>query len=98
MLNLKVQNKTNVITQETFVNKVNVLIPLYERYTKLINDMDITKNEISKANKNIKDLNVSLNASESEMKAFVLSQGKCPCCGQSITETNVETVINNFKH
>lgn len=95
-ISLIIAKKSSVQKQELLINKINSLMVFVTKSVDIVNSAATISTHISELEGYLQNLISERTLIETDMNNYVLSIGKCPCCGQDITTNNVVDIINNF--
>ena len=91
-------NMNKVISYcKTLTNRIDILSLKTENIAKLnvyedelITDADAMKHDVEVLKLNIESI-------KQEQNKYILEHGKCPCCGQNIHDSHINSIVNFFK-
>ena len=91
-------NMNKVISYcKTLTNRIDILSLKTENIAKLnvyenelITDADAMKHDVEVLKSNIESI-------KQEQNKYILEHGKCPCCGQNIHDSHINSIVNFFK-
>lgn len=91
-----VKNKDVISEQLNNINTIRQMLLLLANINNVQCNIQKYSDNSSSIVATIGELDTELQGFEEDLKSFVLSVGICPCCGQKVTDKNVQSIINNF--